>query len=355
MRWLEQQGSAVGAGFTAWSIQHPVATTLLTLGCILLGILAFNRLPVAPLPEADLPFIQVSAKIPGASPETMASGVATPLEVAFSAIPGVTEMTSSSSLGSTSIGLQFVLDKDIDTAAQEVQAAINTAASRLPADLPDLPTWRKANPNDGPLLVLSLQSEMMSLDELSDVAETILARRMSQIEGVAEISISGQRKPALRIQASPQQLASLGLSLADLRAAIRTASVNQPKGALFGSNRMSTLATNDQIFDPTAYENLVVAWREGAAVKLGDVAKITYGSENDYVLGWPNGKPGVMLLIRRQPGANIVATADRVQAAMPVLAAQLPASVKLEVLNDRTRTIRASLAEVELTLIVAIG
>lgn len=355
MRHLEQQTAALGASFTGWSAHHPVATTLLTLGCILLGALAFLRLPVAPLPEAEYPTIQIRAALPGASPETMASSVATPLEVAFSAIPGITEMTSGSAMGLTSIVLQFTLDKNIDTAAQEVQAAINTASNRLPADMPELPVWRKQNPNDSPLLVLSLQSDLLTLEALSDAAETLLARRISQIDGVAETLIVGQRKPALRIQASPQQLAAVGLSLSDIRAVVRAASVNQPKGALFGENRISTLQANDQIFDPAQYAQLIVAWRDGASVRLGDVARIIFGSENDYVMGWPNGKPGVMFVIRRQPGANIVATADRVRAALPEMRALLPASVKLDVLNDRTRTIRSSIAEVELTLVLAIG
>jgi HAE1 family hydrophobic/amphiphilic exporter-1 len=355
MRHLEQQTTALGASFTGWSAHHPVATTLLTLGCILLGVLAFFRLPVAPLPEAEYPTIQIRSMLPGASPETMASSVATPLEVAFSAIPGITEMTSVSSLGMTNITLQFTLEKEIDTAAQEVQAAINTAANRLPDEMPELPVWRKQNPNDSPLLVLGLQSDLMTLEQLSDAAETLLARRISQIQGVAETQIVGQRKPALRIQASPQQLAALGLSLSDIRAVVRAASVNQPKGALFGERRVSTLQANDQIFDPAQYEQLVVAWRDGSPVKLGDVARISFDAENDYMMGWPNGKPGVMFVIRRQPGANIVATADRVRAALPQLRAQLPASVRLDVLNDRTRTIRSSLAEVELTLVLAIG
>jgi len=354
MRHLEHQATAVGAGFTSWAAQHPVATTLLTIGCLLLGILAFFRLPIAPLPEAEYPMIQVRTNLPGASPETMASSVATPLEVAFSAIPGITEMTSSSVMGQTSIVLQFTLDKDIDTAAQEVQAAINTASNRLPADLPQLPTWRKQNPNDSPLLVLSLQSDLMTLEQLSDVAETLLSRRISQIEGVAETQIVGQRKPAMRIQASPQQLAAVGLSLADIRAAISAASVNQPKGALFGDSRVSTLQANDQIFDPSQYSQLIIAWRDGTPVHLGDVARVSFGSENDYVISWPNGKPGVLFVIRRQPGANIVSTADHVRAALPEMRKQLPASVNLDVLNDRTRTIRSSLHEVELTLALAI-
>jgi HAE1 family hydrophobic/amphiphilic exporter-1 len=348
------QASLTRPGLSEWFIRHPIGTTLLTLGIVLLGIVAFPLLPVAPLPEAELPTLQISANMPGASPETMASSIATPLEVQLSSVPGISEMTSSSALGSTSITLQFVLNKDIDVAAQEVQAAINAAAGRLPADLPNLPTWRKVNPNDSPILVVRMQSELMTLTELSDLAETVIARQLSQIDGVAEIPINGQRKPAMRIQAAPEKLASLGLTLADLRQAIQAASVNQAKGALFGESRVSTLQTNDQIFTPQDYSNLIVTYRDNAPVFLRDVAKVTFGAENEYVQSWQNGKPGVMLIIRRQPGANIVATADRIREALPHLRELLPASVELEVINDRTRTIRASLHEVEVTLVVTV-
>lgn len=214
------------------------------------GRVRLPLLPIAPLPETDFPTIQIGARLPGASPETMASSVATPLEAELSSIPGITQMSSTSALGSTSITLQFVLTKDIDAAAQEVQAAINTAAARLPADLPNLPTWRKVNPADSPIPVLGVQSRQMSITELSDITETLLARQMSQLDGVAEIGITGQRKPALRVQASPERLAAYGLTLADIRNAVQKASVNLAKGALFGAQRTSTIATNDQIFSP---------------------------------------------------------------------------------------------------------
>ncbi|WP_129641013.1 multidrug efflux RND transporter permease subunit [Peristeroidobacter agariperforans] len=346
------QASLTRPGLSDWFIKHPIGTTLLTIGIVLLGIVAFPLLPVAPMPEAELPTMQISANLPGASPETMASAVATPLEVQLSSVPGITDMTSSSTLGSTSITLQFVLNKDIDVAAQEVQAAINAASGRLPADLPNLPTWRKVNPNDGPILVVRMQSELMTLTELSDIAETVVGRQLSQIEGVAEAPINGQRKPAMRIQAAPEKLAALGLTLADLRQATQAASVNQAKGALFGADRISTLQTNDQIFTPQDYGNLIVAYRANAPVFLRDVATVTFGAENEYVQAWQNGKPGIHFIIRRQPGANIVATADRVREALPELQKLLPASVELEVINDRTRTIRASLHEVEVTLVV---
>ena len=342
--------AGTGRGLSAWCIAHPVATTLLTLALVLLGLFAFPRLPIAPLPQAEFPTIQVSARLPGASPETMASAVATPLEVGLSGIPGVTEMSSTSSLGSTSITLQFTLDKDINEAAQEVQSALNATAGKLPDGMPSPPTWRKVNPADGPVLILKMQSEVLSLIELSDLAETVLARRLSQIDGVSEVAISGQQKPAIRIQASPAALAAHGLSLADIRTAVQKASVNQPKGVLLGADRTSTLATNDQLFNPADYEDLTLVDRAGVPVRIGDVAKVIAGAENDFVGAWQNGQPGLGIIVRRQPGANIVATADRIQAALPELAARLPASVTVEVLNDRTRTIRSSLHEVEITL-----
>ncbi|WMJ69376.1 multidrug efflux RND transporter permease subunit [Stenotrophomonas sp. 24(2023)] len=339
---------------SSWFIRHPVATTLLTLAVVLLGVAALPRLPIAPLPEAEFPTLRVSASLPGASAETMASAVATPLETQLTGVPGIIEMTSSSALGSTSITLQFTLEKDIDTAAQEVQAAINAAAGRLPSDLPNLPTWRKMNPADSPLLVLSMVSSQMPLTELSDLAETRLARAISQISGVSEVAIVGQRRPAIRIQAQPERLAAMGMTLSDLRSVAQAASVNQAKGALVSDRSLSTFDANDQLFDAQAYRTLVVAYRNGAPVHLGDVATVENGAENAYAQAWPNGQTGVGLIISRQPGANIVRTTDAVLAALPELRATLPASVDVEVLNDRTRTIRASLHEVELTLVLAI-
>lgn len=346
------QAGIARAGIARWFVEHPVGTTLLTIGVLLLGLVAFPFLPVAPIPEIDLPSIEVSASLPGASPQTMASAVATPLEVQLSAVPGIREMTSSSTLGRTTVSLLFELDKDIDVAAQEVQAAINSATGRLPSEMPNLPTWRKGNPNESPILGLRMQSQAMTLEALSDLAEAAVARHISQVSGVSEVNIFGQRKPALRVQASPEKLAALGLTFADLRQVIRSASVNQAKGAIYGKDRVSTLATNDQIFEPEDYANLIVAYREGAPVFLRDVAKVAIGAENHYVGSWQNGKPGVYIMVRRQPGANIVETARAVQAVMPQIRERLPASVELEVLNDRTKTIRSSLHEVELTLAV---
>lgn len=339
---------------SAWCIDHPVATLLLTFAMVLLGLIAFPRLPVAPLPEAEFPTIQVSATLPGASPETMASSVATPLEVQFSAVPGMTQMISSSALGSTNLTLQFTLNKSIDTAAQEVQAAINTAAGRLPADLPSLPTWRKVNPADSPVLILSVSSNLMPGTELSDITESLLARQLSQVEGVGQVYITGQQRPAIRVQAAPEKLAALSLTLADIRLALQQTSLNLAKGALYGKDSVSTLSSNDQLFQPEDYDQLIVSYKNGAPVHLKDVARVINGSENAYVRAWSGDQQGVNLVVFRQPGANIVDTVDRIQRELPRLQEMLPASVEVSVLIDRTKTIRASLHEVEITLLIAV-
>jgi HAE1 family hydrophobic/amphiphilic exporter-1 len=338
----------------AWCMDHPIGTILLSFALVLLGVIAYPRLSIAPLPEADFPTIQITATLPGASAETMASSVATPLEVELSSIPGITEMTSASSLSMLTLTLQFTLDKNIDAAAQEVQAAINTASARLPSDMPSLPVWRKVNPADSPILILSAYSANLPLIEVSDLADTVLSRQLSQLEGVGLINVVGERRPAIRIQARPEVLAAAGVTLADIRSAVQTASVNLPKGALFGGHRVSNLEVNDQLFEPREYDNVIVTYRNGSAVRVRDLARVTLGSEDDYTQSWPNGESGVALVIRRQPGANIVATADRILQALPRLKASLPADMTVEVLNDRTRTIRSSLHEVELTLGIAI-
>ncbi len=331
-------------------IRRPVATTLLTAAIFLLGCFAFPLLPVAPLPQAEFPTIRVSANLPGASPQTMASAVATPLETQFSAIPGIQEMTSTSGLGSTGVTLQFVLDKSIDAAAQEVQAAINTASGRLPSDLPDLPNWRKVNPADAPILVLSAQSRYMPLTELSDWADNILSRQIGQIEGVAQVSINGQRKPAIRVQIDPARLASLGLTLEDVRTAVQNTSVNRAKGTIFGTARTSSIEANDQLFAAKDYEDVIISYKDGRPVHLRDLGKIVQGPESSYVRAWQNGEAGVNLIVSREPTANIVGTVDRVLEAMPKLQEDMPPTIKMSVLSDRTGTIRASLHEVEITL-----
>ena len=280
-----------------WCMQHPIGTVLLTCAMVLMGLLAFPRLSIAPLPEAEFPTIEVDARLPGASAETMASAVATPLEVALSAVPGITEMTSSSALGSVRITLQFVLTKDIDAAAQEVQSALNQAAGSLP-DMPNLPTWRKANPADSPILIIGVTSRTLSASQVSDLAETVLARQLSQINGVGEVFIGGQQKPAIRIQAKPELLMANGLTLADIRGVVQKASVNQPKGALYGADRVSTLAVNDQLFNASDYGDLIVRQHTdengiSTPVYLKDVAQVISGVENDFVQIWPNGESGV--------------------------------------------------------------
>lgn len=339
---------------STWCVHHPVATFLLTLALVLMGAIAFPRLAVAPLPEAEFPTIEVSAQLPGASPETMASSVATPLEVQFSAISGLSQMTSSSALGTTRLILQFSLEKSLDTAAQEVQAAISSAAGKLPQDMPSLPTWRKVNPADSPVLVLTVRSSLMPATELSDQVETVLARQISQIDGVGLINITGQRRPAIRVQASSDRLAAVGLTLADIRQAIQNTNLNLAKGAFYGESSISTISTNDQLFNPEEYGQLIVSYVNGAPVRLEDVAQVTAGSENDYVQAWVGDEPSLNLVIRRQPGANIVDTVERIQAELPRLQALLPATIEVAVLNDRTGTIRASLHEVEITLLIAV-
>jgi HAE1 family hydrophobic/amphiphilic exporter-1 len=337
-----------------WCIDHPTGTLLLSVALLLLGLIAYPRLSIAPLPEAEFPTIQVTARLPGASAKTIASSVATPLEVAFSSVPGITEMTSTSALGQMTLTLQFTLEKDIDTAAQEVQAAINAASARLPSDMPSLPVWRKVNPADGPVLIISVVSDSRSLIDVSDLAESVLSRQLSQIGGVGQVIVVGQRRPAIRIQARPETLAAANVSLQDIREAVRQSSVNLPKGALFGDTRVSTLEVNDQLFSAPEYGDVIVSYRNGSAVRVRDVADVTLGAENDYARAWPNGQSGVVLVVLRQPGANIVATADSIRQALPRLRASLPADVTVDVLNDRTRTIRSSLQEVQLTLGIAI-
>ncbi|WP_455282589.1 efflux RND transporter permease subunit [Cupriavidus necator] len=337
-----------------WCIDHPIGTALLAVALVLLGAAAYFRLPVAPLPEAEVPTVQVNALLPGASPDTIASSVATPLEVQFSAIPGIAEMTSTSALGSVTIVLQFTLDTRLDSAVQEVQAAINRATSRLPPDMPAMPTWRKVNPADSPVAILGITSDTLPLTEVSDYAERVLVRQLGQLPGVGLVNTTGLRRPAIRVQASPAALAGVGLTLADIRTAIRSASRNAPKGALYGDARVSTLETNGQLLEPDDYRDLVVAWRNGGPVFLKDVARVALGPEDAYVNGFPNGRPGVALAVMRQPGANIVQTFDRINEALPALQRALPADIHVEILNDRTRTIRASLHEVELTLLIAV-
>ena len=336
-------------------IRRPVATTLLTVGIGLAGMLAFRLLPVSPLPQVDFPTIQVSAGLPGASPETMAATVAMPLERSLGRIAGVTEMTSSSSLGSTNITLQFDLSRDIDGAARDVQAAINAARSLLPTGLPSNPNYHKVNPADAPVMILSMTSDTLDRGQMYDSASTVLAQTLAQVDGVGQVSIGGSSLPAVRVELNPTALNRYGIATSAVRAAIATTNANRPKGSLDGETRHWQIAANDQARKAADYLPIIVAYRHGAAVHLGDVATVDDSVQDLRNAGLADGKPAVLLIVRRQPGANVIETVDRVKALLPLLRASIPPTIKLEVSSDSTTTIRASLREVERTLVIAIA
>ncbi|AWJ82386.1 nodulation protein (plasmid) [Azospirillum sp. TSH58] len=343
------------ANLSAPFIRRPVATTLLTLGLALAGALGFVGLPVSPLPQVDFPTISVTASMPGASPETMAASVATPLERHLAQIADVTEMTSSSSAGSTRITLQFGLNRDIDGAGREVQAAINAARADLPSSLRSNPTYRKVNPADAPIMILTMTSATLSQGQLYDSAATVLQQKLSQVEGIGQVSIGGSSLPAVRVELNPRALFQYGIGLEDVRAAIASANANAPKGAVEDGELRFQIYTNDQARKAEEYRSLVIAYRNGAAVRLSDVAEVSDSVEDLRNAGITNGKPSVLLMLNRQPAANIIETVDRVKAMLPELRASIPTDIDLSVSSDRTTTIRASLAEVEHTLIIAVG
>ncbi|MBI3450897.1 MAG: efflux RND transporter permease subunit, partial [Acidobacteria bacterium] len=336
-------------------IRRPVATTLLTLALALAGILAFHLLPVASLPQVEFPTIQVQAALPGASPETMASAVATPLERQFGRIAGVTELTSTSNLGSTSITLQFDLGRSIDAAARDVQAAINAARADLPANLPGNPTYRKVNPADAPILILSLTSETLDPGRLYDLAASVLQQKLAQVEGVGQVTSGGGALPGVRVALNPMALNKYGIGLEQVRSAIAAANVNRPKGDLADASTTWTITTTDQILKASAYRSLVIATRRGAAVRLEDVADVEDSVENVRAGGLANGKPAALLILFRQPGANVIQTVDRVLSMMPQLRAALPPAADLQVMLDRTTTIRSSIDDVERALVISIA
>jgi multidrug efflux pump len=336
-------------------ILRPVATTLLMVGLLLVGLVAYRQLPVSALPEVDYPTIQVVTFYPGADSEVMASSVTAPLERQFGQVPGLSQMTSTSSFGSSLIILQFNLDQNIDVAEQEVQAAINAATTYLPKDLPNPPIYSKVNPADAPILTLALTSDTLPLTKVEDLADTTLAQKISQLPGVGLVSISGGQKPAVRIQANPTALASYGLSLEDLRTVLGQANVDQAKGVLDGPRQSFTINANDQLFSSADYRDIIVATKNGAPVRLRDVATIIDGAENARQAAWMNLTPAVIVNIQRQPGANIISVADRIKLLLPRLQASLPSSVKLTILTDRTQTIRASVDDVQFELMLTIG
>jgi len=335
-------------------IRRPVATSLLTMAIFLSGAVAFRFLPVAPLPQVDFPTISVGANLPGASPETMASAVATPLERQFGRIAGVTQMTSTSQLGSCNVTLQFDLSRNIDAAARDVQAAINAARGQLPADLPGQPTYRKVNPADAPILLLGLTSSNIPPPQIYDAADSILAQRLSQVEGVGQVSVQGSARPAVRVDVNPTALNSYGISLETVRTALANANADRPKGQLSDSSHAWAVGATDQLFRAREYRPLIVTWRNGAPVRLDAIGAITDSVEDVRNLGLSGGEPAVVMPIFRQPGANMIETVDRVVALLPQLRASISPSLHLGVIVDRTTTIRASIHDVEIALIISI-
>jgi hydrophobe/amphiphile efflux-1 (HAE1) family protein len=335
-------------------VRRPVATSLLAAALLLSGLAAFTQLPVAPLPRVDFPTINTSAGLPGASPETMASAVATPLERRFGRIAGLTEITSNSTLGQTSLTLQFDLDRDVDAAARDVQAAINAAGGDLPANLPSRPNWKKVNPADAPVIIVAVTSKTLPLSEIFDAANTVLAQKLSQVPGVGQVNVGGGQQPAVRVRADTAALAGLGLALEDVRAVLAQATVASPKGAISGPAQVQTVAADDQLLRAASYRSLVVAWRNGAPVRLSEVADVIDDVENQRAAAWVDGQRAVLLIVRRQPGANVIEVIERVKALVPTLARSIAPGIDLRVAVDRSQTIRASVADVEFTLVLAV-
>ena len=336
-------------------ILRPVATTLLMAAIILAGFAAYKMLPVSALPEVDYPTIQVRTFYPGASPDVMASSVTAPLERQFGQMPGLTLMTSTSSNGSSIITLQFTLDLSLDVAEQQVQAAINAAFTYLPADLPIPPVYSKVNPADAPILTLALTSKTLPLPQVEDLADTRFAQKISQLPGVGLVSISGGQRPAVRIHVNPTALAAYGLTLEDVRTALAAANVNQAKGSFDGPRQSYIIGANDQLFTSAEYRPLIIAYRNGAPVRLSDVAEAVDDAENVQQAAWMNNTPAVILNIQRQPGANVIQVVDRIKTLLPQLRGSLPTSVQVSILTDRTTTIRASVRDVEFELMLAVA
>ncbi|MFA5955247.1 multidrug efflux RND transporter permease subunit [Hyphomicrobium sp.] len=336
-------------------IRYPIGTSLLMAGIVFVGIIAYPKLPVSPLPQVDFPTIQVTATLPGADPSTVASSIAQPLETQFAQIPGVTQMTSSSSLNSASITIQFDLDRNIDAAANDVQSAINAAGGQLPKNLPNPPSYRKVNPADSPILLLGATSDTLPLTEVDDNVEAKLAQTISQIAGVAQVSIGGQQKPAIRVQLDPAKLVAKGLSMEDVRAALAAQTVNTAKGSINGDKRAYTIYANDQLPNSKDWNDAVIAYRNGMALRVSDVGTAVTGPQDSRQAAWADGKRGVFLVIFKQPGANVIETVDRIMTALPKLSLAMPPAIKVSVLSDRTQTIRASVHDVQFTLMLTIA
>jgi hydrophobe/amphiphile efflux-1 (HAE1) family protein len=335
-------------------IRRPIGTTLLAIGLLMIGVVTFPMLPIAPLPQVDFPTIQVSTKLPGASAETMAASVTAPLERQFALIAGVTELTSTSSLGASSITVQFNLARDIDAASGDILSAINAAGGQLPTNLPSPPSYKKVNPADSPILLLALTSASLPLTVVDDSAENILAQQLSQISGVAQITVNGQQKPAVRIQLDPAKIASLGLALEDVRAQIVTATAEAPKGTFDGAQQSFAVYDNDQILTASPWNDIIVAYRSGAPIRIRDIGRAVDGPEDTKLAAWANGTRCILLAVYKQPGANVIDTVDQVRAALPHLQASIPAAIDVTILEDRTETIRASVTDMEATLAITI-
>jgi len=336
-------------------VRRPIATSLLMGGIFLIGLVVYPLLPVAPLPQVDFPTIQVTAQLPGASPETMASSVAQPLEYQFAQISGLSQMTSTNLLGATLITLQFDLDRNIDAAAQDVQTGIDAAGGQLPKNLPTPPTYRKVNPADSPILILAMHSDVLPVTTVDDYAENILAQQISQIPGIAQVSIGGQQKPAIRVQIDPVKLAALDLQLEDVAGVINAATVDSPKGSINGPKRSLTIYDNDQLLKAAPWNDVVVAYKRGAPVRIRDIGIAVDGPENRLLTAWQNGRKGILLLIYKQPGANVIEATQRVQALLPHALASVPASIKVDTVANRTTTINAAVHDVEFTLALTIA
>ncbi|MCV0385749.1 MAG: multidrug efflux RND transporter permease subunit [Nitrobacter sp.] len=335
-------------------IRYPIGTSLLMAGILFVGLVAFPLLPVAPLPQVDFPTIQVQASLPGASPETMASSVAQPLERQMAQIPGIAQMTSTSSIGSTSITVQFDLNRNVDGAANDVQRAINAAGGQLPKNLPSPPTYRKVNPADSPIMLLSATSDTLPLTTVSDDTDAQLAQQISQISGVGQVFVGGQQKPAIRIQIDPAKLVAKGLSLEDVRNQISVTTVNSPKGSIDGGTRSYTIYANDQLTESKDWNDVIIAYRNGAPLRIRDIGRAVTGPEDNKRAAWANGRRGVFLIIFKQPGANVIDTVDRIKAELPRLIAAIPPAIKIDLISDRTTTIRAAVEDVQLTLLITV-
>ncbi len=342
-------------GISAPFIRYPIGTSLLMVGVLFVGIIAYPRLPIAPLPQVDFPTIQVSVQLPGASPDTMASSVAQPLETQFAQIPGVSQMTSTSTLGSAQITIQFDLDRPIDAAANDVQSAINAAGGQLPKNLPSPPTYRKVNPADSPILLLGATSDTLPITEVDDAVETKIAQQISQISGVAQVLIGGQQKPAVRLQLDPAKLVAKGLSLEDVRTQVSVATVDGPKGAIDGKTRSFTIYSNDQLTEAKPWNDIIVSYRNSSPVRVRDIGNAVIGAQDNKQAAWADGKRGVFLVIFKQPDANVISTVDSIMKQLPRLEKAMPPAVKIFVLSDRTQTIRASVHDVQFTLLLTIA